>query len=298
MPRSTLILGFCCFALLAVTVFVGWRLYQPSSLRGSQQMVQGANLDLGLPEILSGPTNRTFSAGNVLLYDAAQERILFEQRGFERTPIASITKLMTAMVAIDYGIDLNQEANILASEYGLGGNLLLHKGETVRMGDLLAASLVGSANNATKAYVRQLGVPEEEFIRQMNRKAIMLGLEQTEFVGVTGLKVGNTSTAFEVAKMATAAWQDYPMILELSSAHEYPLTVLGSGRSHVIRHTNKLVTPTARTFSSSKTGYLDEAGFCLVAQGDAALGSLISVVLNAPSEQVQYLETQRLFAER
>ncbi|MEK7557258.1 MAG: serine hydrolase, partial [Patescibacteria group bacterium] len=221
MAKSTIF--FACLAIVfaGTTVAVSWRLIAGKGTPAPQ--VEGVNIALGLPTgqagLLSeggGETEGLFRAGSALVWNTETDAIQFEQNGFERRPIASITKLVTAMVALDHGIPWEEAATIELEEYVQGGRLLLHPGETVSVRDLFHASLVASANNATLAYVRALKISEEEFVREMNRKAVSLGLEQTEFTDVTGLDVGNISTAYEVARLAEAAFT-YPEIAAASS---------------------------------------------------------------------------------
>lgn len=295
MHRSTAILAALCLFLATVTGVSLWKVFtHPSALPGGSQ-VGGSSINVGLPGI--GPTenrDRTFTAGSALLYDTVHSSILFEQNAFERKPIASITKLMTAMVALDRGIDWEASATIEPEEYVQGGQLLLHPGETVTMRDLFNASLLGSANNATLAYVRELGIPKDEFVREMNRKAIELGLEQTEFVDVTGLDTDNVSTAYEVARMAQLAFHQYPDITKATSQHEYTFTVAGTGREHTIRNTNKLVSDWGVEVTGSKTGYLYEARYCLVAQGSGEHAQRIAVILDSPSEVEHFADVKKL----
>ncbi|MEK7500004.1 MAG: hypothetical protein AAB649_05365, partial [Patescibacteria group bacterium] len=231
---------------------------------------------------------------STILFNTETNTIMFQRNAFERRPLASITKLMTAMVAMDHGITWNKEANILPQEYGAGGELLLHPGETVSMKDLFTASLLGSANNATLAYVRQLGIPEEEFIQEMNRKAIMLHLEQTEFFDVTGLNPKNVSTAYEIAVLAHHAFANYPEISSATSQKEYSFAVRGSNREHTIHNTNKLISENNLQTSGSKTGFLYEAGYCLVTQGAGIYKDRIAVVMNEMSEDAQFAEINQL----
>jgi D-alanyl-D-alanine carboxypeptidase len=254
----------------------------------------GSSIVLGLGDGGEEPQDGTFQAESALLFNTETNTIVFQQNAFERRPLASITKLMTAMVALDHGIDFDKEANILPDEYGAGGQLVLHSGETVTMGDLFNASLLGSANNATEAYVRQLGISEEEFVQEMNRKAIALNLEQTEFFDVTGLNPKNVSTAYEVATLAHHAFTTYPQISKATSAKEYSFVVRGSGREHTIHNTNKLVVDNQIEVSGSKTGFLYEAGYCLVVQGTGAQKDRIAVVMNDISEDAQFAEIYRL----
>lgn len=250
-------------------------------------------VDVGVPG-LPNDADDLFHNKSSLLYDFENDRIAFAQNGFERVPIASITKLMTAMVALDAGIDWDQEANIEPNEYVAGGQLLLHPGETVTMRDLFTTSLMSSANNATLAYVRQLNIPKDEFIRRMNRKAIELELEQTRFFEVTGLSKENVSTAYEVALLAAAALQ-YQEILAATSGYEYGFKINGSGREHTIYNSNKVFSETSqKPFLASKTGYIYEAGYCLVVRGSGENQNLIAVILGSPSEELLIADIQRL----
>lgn len=293
MHKSTGILIGCCLLLLGTTSWIGWKAwhYQP---RLSVPQVGGASVDIGLNLSETHTSDRQFDAAGVVLLDTTDNSILFQQGAFDRRPIASISKLMTAMVALDYGMPWDKEADIQLEEYTQGGRLLLFNGEKVTMRDLFNASLVGSANNATLAYVRQLGIPKEEFVRAMNRKAVELGLEQTEFYDVTGLNPNNVSTAYEVAIMAKAAFEKYPEIAAATTQKEYFFKVSSSGREHTIRNTNKLISELGDGSGGSKTGYLYEASYCLVMAGGGELGSRIGVILGSPSEQGNFGDMRRL----
>ncbi len=249
----------------------------------SEERVNQTNFDIGLNDVRTEGNSDVVESASALLWDSEAQVIKYEVNGFERRPIASLTKLMTAMVALDFGVDLDQAMTILPEEYRIGGRLVLAPGESVTMRDLLHASLMGSANNATLALVRGTGVDEAEFIRAMNRKAIELGLEQTEFVELTGLDFHNISTAYEMAKIAESAWRDYPIIAEITSKIKYQYIVGGSGREHTIVNTNNLMVDYGYELAGSKTGYLYEAGFCLAVR-KAADHDLIAIVLGAPSE--------------
>jgi len=291
--KSTIVLAIVCVGLCATLGLVAWQLVKYAQNPGVP-LAGGSSFNLGLPDLKPEDDVSLVSAESALLYDINNGGILFEQNGFERRPIASITKLMTAMVALDHGIPWDQTADIQSEEYVQGGRLLLHPGEHVTMRDLFNASLLGSANNATLAYVRQLGMPKEEFVRRMNRKAIELGLEQTEFEDVTGLSPRNVSTAYEVAVIAKTAFSQYPEIAAATSQAEYKMVVGESGREHTIRNTNKLVSEWGDAASGSKTGYLYEAKYCLVMQGAGESADKIAVVLGSPSENSHFSEVKQL----
>lgn len=281
MRKSSFILGGVCAALGGA--LVGTIMALGLALTNSAKPSGQANFDIGLNDVRIAGESALVESKSALLWDSDAQVIKYEVNGFERRPIASLTKLMTAMVALDYGVDWDIPMTILPEEYRIGGRLVLAPGETVTMQDLLHASLMGSANNATLAFMRGVGVEEKEFVQAMNRKAIELGLEQTEFVDVTGLDWHNISTAYEVAKIAEAAWQDYPVLAEITSKTKYQYIVGGSGREHTIVNTNNLMVEYGYELAGSKTGYLYEAGFCLVVRKKAT-NNMIAVVLGSPSE--------------
>lgn len=293
MHKATVLFVGLCLVLAGGIGFVVLQLSHTGKVSGA--MSDESSILLGLPGIGDKPASDTSSqAKSALLYSTETNTILFEQGAFDRRPLASITKLMTAMVAIDHGIKWNQEANILPNEYVQGGELILSPGETVTMKDLFNASLLGSANNATLAYVRQLGMSTEDFVQQMNRKAIEIGLEQTEFHDVTGLSPSNVSTAYEIALMAHYAFSKYPDISHATSQKEYTFTVQGTGREHTIHTTNKPVLDGELEVVGSKTGFLYEAGYCLVIEGAGKYKNIVAVVMDTPSEEAQFIEIQRL----
>lgn len=291
MPKSTIIFALLCVTLAAACGLVVWWL-----LTGEEPHTPAVagGLSIGLPSADRSSPSQVVRSPSALLWDTEAHVIRFEKNGFEPRPIASLTKLMTAMVALNYGFDWDQPVEILPTEYVIGGQLLLTPGERATMRDLFHASLLGSANNATLALVRQLPVDETEFVRAMNRKAIALGLEQTEFVDVTGLDPDNVSTAYEIARLTEAALRDFPAIAQATSLPEYRLVASGSGREHVIKNTNKLITERGMTVGGGKTGYLTEAGFCLVTQGAGAHRHHMAVVLGSPSEWDSVQDTQTL----
>jgi D-alanyl-D-alanine carboxypeptidase len=284
MHQSTIVFALLSLGLAVGIASVAWYLIVAPT--PSTEEVEG-HFALGIPDLRPVNQEQVVPAGSAIVWNTEKGAIVFEQNAFERRPIASLTKLMTAMVALDYGFDLGHATEIKTEEYIIGGKLLLHPGESVTMRDLFSASLLGSANNATLAYVRELGVAKEEFIRAMNRKAVELELEQTFFTDVTGLDDGNIATAYEVARLAEYAWQHYPLIADATAQPAYSFIVGGSGREHTIHNTNKLVADGSLS-GSSKTGYLYEAGYCLVFQDNQNTADLIAVVLGSPSEEVQY----------
>lgn len=290
MHKLTAFFGLVIVGLSAALSLALWRLLPTTE--GDVAAVR----DAMLVGVAGGGNSKDllFQTASAALWDTERQSLRFEQNAFARHPIASLTKLMTAMVALDQGIAWDKEMTVQLDEYGPGGNLLLHPGETVTMRDLFSASLIGSANNATKAYVRGMNLTPEDFVQEMNRKAVELGLEQTVFTDVTGLDPGNVSTAYEVARLADAAFTRYPEIAKVTSLPAYIFTVRGSNRTHEIHNTNKLVSQEEAVTSGTKTGYLDEAHWCLVMKGTGDLANRIAVILGHPQEDRHFADTLRL----
>jgi D-alanyl-D-alanine endopeptidase (penicillin-binding protein 7) len=210
--------------------------------------------------------------------------VLAEEHAFTPFPIASLTKIMSAMVALDQHPDLAQGVGILPAEYSIrGGNLRLDNGERVTVRDLLFASLTGSANNAAFALPRALGMSDEAFLEEMRRKAVALGLESFRFVDAAGLSPENVGSAYDMARLAAHALAHYPLIAEAMAAPEYRVVVQGSGREHIIRNSNPLLGELGPR-AESKTGYLNEALHCLVLTRAHGTGRLVAVLLGHPDE--------------
>lgn len=226
-----------------------------------------------------------------IVYNSEAKKILFEKNAFAKTPIASLTKLMTAVVFLDKKPDLSKPFDILPEENVAGSRLYLGWGEIVSLKDLFYALMVGSANNATLALVRSTGISQKEFVEEMNRKAISLGLESTYFKEPTGLDPENVSSAYDIARLTALAFKN-ETIKTAASQNEYYLVVQNTGREHIVKNPNKLLGNDAG-ICASKTGYLNEAGYCLAVQS-AQKDNIIVVVLQSPSKEASFEDVKKL----
>jgi serine-type D-Ala-D-Ala endopeptidase (penicillin-binding protein 7) len=199
-------------------------------------------------------------------------------------PIASITKLMTAMVILDRGLDL-EEAITLSREDAVamkGSRSRLRTGLTLTRGDLLLLALMASDNRAAAA----LGVTYpgglEAFIDAMNAKAAVLDLNDSRFVEPTGLSPANVSTASDLAKLVRAA-HEYPLIREYSTKDRATVRITTGRSTRTLQYgnTNGLVRSKYWDIELSKTGYISEAGRCLVMHVRLAEKDLIVVLLDS-----------------
>lgn len=232
----------------------------------------------------------------VAVIDAKTKTLLFQKNTEESTPIASITKLMTALVFLDYNPGWDKIYTIKESDRREGGKIYLYKGEQVKVKDLFYTSLIGSANTATMALISSTGMSEEEFVQKMNDKAFELGLLQTSFADPTGLSQKNISTAHEVALLARVALAQRD-IRQATLIQEYQFETL-SGRKKKIISTDYLLgnlPPNGIRIIGGKTGYTPSAGFCFT--GDflhEGENEIISAVLGCPDYTGRFTETKRL----
>lgn len=196
-------------------------------------------------------------------------------------PIASLTKLMTAMVALDAQLPLTDMVVITKEDLDKVKHTQsrLHVGAMLSRDDLLRLALMSSENRAAAALSRAYPGGRSAFVAAMNRKATQLGMWQTEFVDGTGLSSANVSTAENLARLVRAA-HGYPLIREYTTDSQYTVTLF-SGQKLQYANTNRLVKNPHWKIGLSKTGYISEAGRCLVLQATIAAKPVIIVLLDS-----------------
>jgi D-alanyl-D-alanine endopeptidase (penicillin-binding protein 7) len=211
--------------------------------------------------------NLLLKSSAVLVQDQASGEVLFEKNSDAVLPIASITKLMTAMVVLDAQLSLSEMLTIGQEDMDTlkGTRSRLKVGAQLSREDMLLLALMASENRAASALSRHYPGGERAFIAAMNYKAAAIGLKDTHFADPTGLTAANVSSARDLTKMVAAA-SHYPLIRELSTTSERTIHV--EGRPIAFRNTNTLVRSPASGWeiAVSKTGYIREAGKCLVMQ--------------------------------
>jgi D-alanyl-D-alanine endopeptidase (penicillin-binding protein 7) len=219
-------------------------------------------------------------SSSALVQDAATGEVVYGKNTDAVVSIASITKLMTAMVILDYGLDLDEEI-ALTKEDAIrmkGSRSRLRTGLKLTRGDLLLLALMASDNRAAAALGYSYPGGLEAFVDAMNVKAALLDMEESRFVEPTGLSPANVSTASDLAKLVRAA-HEYPLIREYSTKTR--ATVQASGRPLSYGNTNNLVRSKYWDIELSKTGYISEAGRCLVMLVRLADKDLIVVLLDS-----------------
>ena len=232
-------------------------------------------------------------SGAALVIEQGGNDALYQKNANAIVPIASITKLMTAMVVLDGSPNLQAPITISDEDvdYMRGSRSRLHVGSVMTRETALMLALMSSENRASHALARHYPGGLPAFLAAMNIKAQALGMLDTRFEDPTGLNSHNVSTARDLAKMVVAAHR-YPLIREFSTNPE--ATVEVNGREMAYRNTNPLVKNSAWDVGLSKTGYINEAGKCLVMQARVADKRVVIVLLDSAGKLTRVGDANRI----
>ncbi len=228
----------------------------------------------------SNPQKLSIQSSAAIILDQQSGEVLFGKNPANVLPIASITKLMTAMVVLDANLDSDEPITVTNEDIDLekGSRSRLSVGSAVSRDELLLIALMASENRAASALGRSYPGGINAFVQAMNHKAQMLGMRDSRFVDSTGLSSGNVSTAEDLGKMVRAA-HAYPRIRGYSTATNYEVNT--GHRTLAYRNTNRLVSNEGWHIGLSKTGYISEAGRCLVMQATLKSRPVIIVLLDS-----------------
>lgn len=226
------------------------------------------------------------TARAVLVADNASGAVLYAKHDQASQPIASITKLMTALVFLDHNPGWETKVTVTAADQRDGGIVYLNQGETVTVRDLFHLMLVASANEAAAALARSTGL--ENFVAAMNQKAAELGMNQSQFTDETGLSAGNIASPRDLVTLAGAAFSQ-PDLARAVTTSQYLFTVGSSGRRRLAVSTDQLLQSFINTgpyrITGAKTGHLDEAGYTLVVTVQKDNGPTVTLVLLGAASQ-------------
>ena len=210
-------------------------------------------------------------------------------------PIASITKLMTAMVIIDSGIDLQEKITVTRDDRDLvqlTGSRLEY-GATLTRKQMILLAIMSSENRAAAALGRTFPGGMKQFVTQMNAKAAELGMRHSRFADPAGLNVENMSTASDLVKMVAAAY-GYPLIRQASTTRRLEVHPYAGRGPLTYGNTNRLLKNESWDIALSKTGYINEAGRCLVMQANIEGESVSIVLLNSFGKLTPFGDSNRL----
>ena len=236
------------------------------------------------------PPRRIRSAA-AMIYNPATDEVLWASNALDRRPIASITKVMTALVLLEHGRDLTLDVVMSGRDVRRASTTHVRRRERVTLDDLLHLALVASDNAAARAIARASPWGTRGFVERMNRMAAELGLDRTRFVDPSGLDERNVSSPYDVARLVATAMEK-PRLARVMGKPSYGFRT--SRRRVAVRNTNRLVRERADV-TGGKTGYIREAGYCLATVVESHEGTpLVVVVLGARSNAERFAEVRRL----
>jgi D-alanyl-D-alanine endopeptidase (penicillin-binding protein 7) len=230
-----------------------------------------------------------------IVFDERDNEVIMARNAEQVVPVASLSKLMTAMVILDADLAMNEMITITQDDK----DRIRYSKSRLRYGmqftrkNLLLIALAASENRAALALARTYPGGTDEFVNAMNRKAQSLGLTQTRFADPAGLSNDNVSTAQELMQIVKAA-SDYPVIREFTTQTRQSITDLNSQREITFGNTNRLVNKVAWPISLSKTGFTKDAGNCLVMQTKINARPVIIVLLNSWGALSKYGDSNRI----
>ena len=278
------ILGFLCLYLAAC---------------GLPALAAGGIVQTGVKQshFSAKPVALRLRSGAVLVLAQDSGEPLFAKNVDQIMPIASITKLMTAMVVLDSGLPLLESIDIDRSDVDRkkGSRSKLQVGTTLMRAEMLKLALMASENRAAAALARNFPGGTEAFVAAMNQKGAQLGMVNSHFEDPTGLTPDNVSTAEDLAKMVAAA-HTYPLIREYTTSDSFKIESEDRRRHRLLSYvnSNRLIKSRQWEIGLSKTGYISEAGRCLVMQAMIADKPVIIVLLDSWGKLSRIADANRI----
>ena len=241
------------------------------------------------------PARLQLSSANVLVIDAVGGAPIYSKAADEITSIASLTKLMTAMVVLDADPSLDEVIEVDMNDFDFlkGSSSRLRLGTQLPRREMLRLALMSSENRAASSVARSYPGGTPAFVAAMNAKARALGMTRSRFADPTGLSPSNVSTANDLAKMVRAA-AEYPLIREYSTTPSAYVEVDPAGRMLGFNNSNRLVASENWQITLQKTGYIREAGRCLVMLVNIASKPVVIVLLDSIGKYTRLGDAERV----
>jgi D-alanyl-D-alanine endopeptidase (penicillin-binding protein 7) len=242
------------------------------------------------------------TAKGAIIVSEKDGQVLYSKKATTTAPLASLTKLVAMKVFLETKPSLKQvvtyktqdeKYNYAYCKPGEAAQLKVKAGETMKVEDLIYSTLVGSANNAMESLVRVSGLTRAEFIKRMNTMVKKWGAKQTNFIEPTGLAPENVSSPYDYAIIAKEVFTD-PYLKKVTTAKSYQFKTINTKKLHTIKNTNKLVRDGTYPLAGSKTGYLIEAGHCLMTRVTTAKGNIIVVNFGSDSASNNLADNEQL----
>jgi D-alanyl-D-alanine endopeptidase (penicillin-binding protein 7) len=231
---------------------------------------------------------------SAILVNYDNGEVLYAKNAETPRPVASITKLVMAMVLLDQGLDLSTTQTISREDARRSSKSRLKVGYELTLEDLLYAALLNSDNRAARALARASCGSIKDFVLEMNFKMKQLGLKNTVFYEPTGLDARNVSTAHEVAKILHYAC-DYDLIAKFTATKTQQCTVINRKNKHLQMANTNLIIHSKYKVLGGKTGYIRAADYCLTTLVENGKGErLTCVVLGVPGDRLRFREARKL----
>jgi len=239
------------------------------------------------------PDELKLKSSAALVVDQQTNEVLYSENDKAVLPIASLTKLMTGLLVDEAKLPLDEQLVITQDDVDTekGSRSRLRVGSVLTRGELMHLALMASENRAAHALGRTYPGGLAAFVAAMNNKARELGMNDTVYVEPTGLSSNNKSSAQDLAKLVDVASQ-YPLLRELSTSPSFAVAL--GRRSVQFNNTNRLVSNPSWEIGLQKTGYISEAGRCLVMQTRIAGRNLIMVFLDSAGKLTRIADAQRV----
>ncbi len=309
MPHNSFCMDFFIQTILILAALIGLNSHNfgvenfasATSNKLSTSHLAPANLRV-LPYLPSGSPElliSDFTARSVIAIDEGTGRVLFSKEATLARPVASLTKLMSALVWFDIDGDLNKTVKIEAVDYREGSIPYFIAGDKVKTKNLLYAALVASSNSAVAALVRSTGISEEKFVSFMNAKAEELGMENTSFFDPIGFSAKNESTATDLFILAREAFYN-PEIAHATQLLSYEFSPAGTGAVRIVRNTNRLLSGALNSgnykITGGKTGYIEESDYNLVLKtfNKEKNKNIIAIVLGSGDKDSRFSEARKM----
>lgn len=245
--------------------------------------------------VVLDPSKLRLASSNAVVVDASDNHSVFAKGADDVTPIASLTKLMTAIVTLDAALAPDELIAIDTDDFDYlkGTHSRLRMGALLPRSEMLRLALMSSENRAAASLARTYPGGTPVFVAAMNAKAAALGMTRTSFADPTGLSAQNVSTAHDLATLVAAAAQ-YPEIREFSTTPSHYVSVQPTGQMLGFNNTNRLVKSPEWDIQLSKTGYIREAGKCLVMLATIASRPFVIVLLDSAGKYTRLGDAQRV----
>jgi serine-type D-Ala-D-Ala endopeptidase (penicillin-binding protein 7) len=245
-------------------------------------MADRLNKSEDLKEKINSPT--------ILIVNTKTGKTLVERQSTVVRPIASLTKLMTAAVFLDYNPGWTKQITITPQDDAMPVKIYIKPGEKLTVKDLFYATMLKSANNAAKALARSTGLPNDEFIKKMNEKAAQLGMTNTHFEEVTGLSEKNVSTARDLMILSQKLFSDI-IFLRATTPSRVTIATIDTKKKIILENSNSIINKQNMPYTvlGSKTGFTYEAGRCLDMKVKNKSGKeIISIIMGADKPGAQW----------